>query len=222
MYHRFFLKNLVYAVAFSLLLLCIRVISLGSGLFLFLVWNFFLAAIPYAITCVLRFSVIRDSRLLFWLGFCIWLAFLPNAPYILTDLQHLTISTLQFIWFDVLLILSFAINGLLIGFASLRMMQELLLHRFSKKITNAIIHSALLLCGFGIYLGRIVRWNSWDVIQHPIDLLGDIATRILFPIAHIETWAFTMGFGGFLIICYQFTFVGITNDEYHRNKKLHN
>ncbi len=200
--HFVFIKGFAIATAFSLLLLLIRIISVESIFFTFLVWNLFLACIPYGVTLILRFRKIQDNRIIFWLGFIVWLAFLPNSPYILTDLQHIQLSTLNSIWFDVLLILSFAINGLIIGFASLRIMQELLRKTFSAKLTNSIIYGVLLLCGFGIYLGRILRWNSWDILTHPLDILGDIAKRILFPIQHIHTWVFTIGFGGFLIITY--------------------
>ncbi|MDY8138572.1 DUF1361 domain-containing protein [Aquimarina sp. 2201CG5-10] len=196
-----FIKGFVISVTFSILLLFTRIIKTDSGFFLFLVWNLFLACIPYAITMILSFRKINN--LLFWTGFIIWLAFLPNSPYILTDLQHIRLSTLQSVWFDVLLILSFAINGLIIGFVSLKMMQKLLVQRFSKTVTDLITYLILLLCGFGIYLGRILRWNSWDILQHPLDILADIAKRILFPIQHLNTWAFTIGFGGFLIITYR-------------------
>ncbi|MFD2564589.1 DUF1361 domain-containing protein [Aquimarina rubra] len=197
-----FIKGFSIAVTFSIILLFIRITKVESNFFLFLVWNLFLACVPYGITTILSFSKIHKNRFLFGVGFIFWLAFLPNAPYILTDLQHIRLSTLHSVWFDVLLILSFAINGLIVGFASLRTMQELLQKHFSRKTTYFITHLTLLLCGFGIYMGRILRWNSWDLLQNPMDILGDIFQRVIFPIEHINTWAFTIGFGGFLIITY--------------------
>ncbi|MBQ4822210.1 DUF1361 domain-containing protein [Aquimarina sp. MMG016] len=205
-----FIKGFAAALAFSFILLFIRIIKTDSIFFMFLVWNLFLACIPYGITFLL--SIKKVNKILFWLGFVIWLAFLPNSPYILTDLQHIRLSTLTSVWFDVLLILSFAINGLIIGFASLQLMQNLLRERFSIKITNFITYITLLLCGFGIYLGRVLRWNSWDILQDPIGILSDILKRILFPIEHLNTWAFTIGFGGFLIITYHLI-------QYHQEKK---
>ncbi|MHA7059985.1 DUF1361 domain-containing protein [Aquimarina sp. M1] len=197
-----FIKGFSLAVAFSILLLCIRIMKLESSFFLFLVWNLFLACIPYGITTLLSVKKIHQNQFLFGLGCICWLAFLPNAPYILTDLQHIRLSNSHAVWFDVLLILSFAINGLIIGFASLQTMQELLRKYFSQSITHFIIHLTLLSCGFGIYLGRILRWNSWDLLQNPMNILEDIFQRIISPTAHINTWAFTIGFGGFLIINY--------------------
>ncbi len=196
-----FIKGFTTAVAFSLLLLLIRIMKTDSTYYLFLVWNLFLACLPYAIALIL--SLRKTNHLVFWLAFIVWLVFLPNSPYILTDLQHIRLSTLQSVWFDVLLILSFAINGLIIGFASLWIMQKLLRDRFSKGITNFFINIILLLCGFGIYLGRVLRWNSWDILQNPMGILSDIFKRVLFPIEHINTWSFTIGFGGFLIITYR-------------------
>lgn len=199
------------SVGFSLLLLCIRIVKTDSMFFLFLVWNLFLAGIPYAIALLV--SIRKIHRLFFWPLFGVWLIFLPNSPYILTDLQHLRISKLSSIWFDVLLILSFAINGLIIGFASLQIMQKSLYQYCSKKITHSIIYITFLLCGFGIYLGRVLRWNSWDVLQDPLGITADIAKRVLFPIKHIDTWAFTFGFGVFLLITYQLTYTSLEHKK---------
>ncbi|WP_062053149.1 DUF1361 domain-containing protein [Aquimarina longa] len=196
-----FIKGFTISVLFSFILLIIRYLKTDSLFYLFLVWNLFLACIPYAI--VLLLSLQKTKWYIFWIGFCIWLAFLPNSPYILTDLQYIKLSTLQSVWFDVLLILSFAINGLIIGFASLWIMQTLLIEYFSKKITNYISYAILILCGFGIYLGRVLRWNSWDIIQNPVGIIADVTKRILFPSQYINTWAFTIGFGIFLIATYR-------------------
>lgn len=201
--HSSFIKRFIVSVSFSLVLLCIRIVKTDSGFFLFLVWNLFLACIPYFITLLL--SIKKHHSLFFWPLFFVWLIFLPNSPYILTDLQHIRISTLSLVWFDVLLILSFAINGLIIGFASLHMMQTSMYQYCSKKITRGFINISFILCGFGIYLGRVLRWNSWDILQNPIEIIGNIAKRIFFPIQHIDTWAFTLGFGIFLFITYQLT-----------------
>ena len=196
-----FIKKFIITVLFSCILLAIRVYKTDSTFYIFLVWNLFLACIPYAIALIL--SSQKTNSFIFWIGFACWLAFLPNSPYILTDLQHIKLSTLQSVWFDVLLILSFAINGLVAGFASLSILQTSLQKKFSKTTTNIIIHFILLLCGFGIYLGRVLRWNSWDILQDPTGLLSDIAKRLLFPSQHINTWAFTIGFGVFLIVIYR-------------------
>lgn len=202
----YFIKEHSIAIAFSLSLIIIRHLKTESFFYLFLVWNLFLACIPYFIAILLA-HLKKRNHFIFWSCFIIWLIFLPNSPYILTDFQHIRTSTLSSIWFDVLLILSFAINGLLIGFSSIRIMQLMIIEKFSKKISNRIVYTILLLCGFGIYLGRVLRWNSWDILNNPIDLLSDILKRVLFPIQYIDTWAFTLGFGVFLIITYQMLYI---------------
>lgn len=206
-----FIKKFSLAVCFSVLLLAIRIVKTDSIYFTFLVWNLFLACIPFAISVMLRLW--KAPKLIFWTIFCIWLLFLPNAPYIITDLQHLRRSTSHIVWFDALLVLSFACNGLVIGFVSLQMMQQELQRFLSKKRSQLFTWGILLLCGFGIYLGRVLRWNSWDILDHPLDLAGDIAKRILFPNQHQETWAFTLGFGVFLILLYQLLYQNVQHSK---------
>lgn len=153
-----FIKRFVISAAFSMLLLLIRIIKTDSVFFIFLVWNLFLASIPYAITLLL--SLKKFHPIIFWPLFGVWILFLPNSPYLLTDLQHLRISNLSSIWFDVLLLISFAFNGLIIGFTSLQMMQSLLFQYCSKKIANGMVYMSFILCGFGFiwaeYYDRIV------------------------------------------------------------------
>ncbi|WP_025742684.1 DUF1361 domain-containing protein [Aquimarina pacifica] len=199
-----FIKNFTASVIFSFTLFLMRAIKTDSIYYLFLFWNLFLACIPYAI--VLLISIRKMNPLLFWLGFLIWLVFLPNSPYILTDLQHIRLSPKHTVWFDVLIIMSVAVNGLTIGFVSLRMMQKLLQEKLTGKTINRITHLILLLCGFGIYLGRVLRWNSWDILYHPIGIISDVVKRFVFPIQYIETWMFTMAFGGFLILTYRYAY----------------
>ncbi len=96
----------------------VRIKITGSYFFLFLVWNLFLALIPFAIsTYLVSKPEISKVRLFLWAT--VWLLFLPNAPYIVTDLVHLKLHNPFWGWFDVLLLVSFAINGLLLYFLSL-------------------------------------------------------------------------------------------------------
>jgi uncharacterized membrane protein len=106
------------------------------------------------------------------------------------------------IWFDILLISSFSVSGMLLFFISLNDMFSLINERFSSKISWSIIISILFLSGFGIYLGRYLRWNSWEIIQKPILLFNDIFDRILHPQQHSKTWGITIGFGLFFLICF--------------------
>ena len=115
-----FIVGFTVSVSFSFLLLYCRILKTGSFFYSFLVWNLFLACIPYLITCILQLTKIRAT--IFWCSFIVWVLFLPNAPYLLTDFKHLKHHLSTVTWYDILLIASFALNGLLIGTKSFLMM----------------------------------------------------------------------------------------------------
>lgn len=167
-----------------------------TKVFLFLNWNLFLAFIPWLSSSVIFvFPWLQKQKLSLFILLSIWLLFFPNAPYILTDLFHLRLKTGAPIWFDLVLILSFAWTGLLFGFVSLMDIEKLLTERFKKWISLSVIGILLFMAGFGVYVGRFLRWNSWDIIQQPRGLLVDIADRFIHPFDHPRTWALTILLG---------------------------
>jgi uncharacterized membrane protein len=172
-----------------------------SFLYLFLVWNIFLAIIPYTITMYLNTkNNISKLKLGFW--FLVWLAFLPNAPYIVTDLIHIRIGNDNLLWLDVLVVLSFALSGLLLFYLSLLDMQKLISSKFKRIPVIPVTLSVLWLCGFGVYLGRFLRYNSWEIISQPQVLISDIFDIMISPIQNANAWLFTLGFGAFLCVGY--------------------
>ena len=183
----------------SIFLLIVRMKITHSFFFIFLIWNLFLAVIPYAITTYLK-SKKNLSKWHLTIWFCVWLLFLPNAPYIITDLLHLKISENPILWLDVLLVTSFAYNGLILFFLTMVDIKGLLQKHISKNKTNYVVYSILALTAFGIYLGRFLRYNSWDILQHPTALFKDIINMIIQPNQHLEVWLFTFTFGSFLAI----------------------
>ena len=193
---------LAASLSLSLLLVAGRVLMTGRGIFLFLVWNLFLAVIPFAISTMLGTArgPLR-ARLLVPVG-AAWLLFFPNAPYILTDLFHLERRTGVPLWYDLALILSCAWNGLMLAYASLADMQRLVQLRLGTGAGWAFATLALLLSSFGIYLGRYLRFNSWDVLANPLTLFFDIVNRILHPFSFPGTWGVTLVFGLFLLVGY--------------------
>ena len=175
-----------------------RAVWTGSPAYIFLNWNLFLAIIPWLIS-----SGIKNSRHASWLwvlALPAWVLFFPNAPYIITDLFHLRRH--PGMWFDLVLILSFAWTGLLAGLLSLRHIEESLVLRLGKTRAVLISSAFLFLCAFGIYLGRFERWNSWDILHHPFSLFTDIADRFIHPQNHPRTWGMTMLFGLMLNMMY--------------------
>ena len=193
---------LATSVALSVILVVSRVLMTGRLLFLFLIWNLFLALIPFAISTMLGIAKgpLR-ARLLVPVG-AAWLLFFPNAPYILTDLFHLERRAGVPFWYDLALILSCAWNGLMLAYASLADMQRLVQRRLGTGAGWAFATVALLLSSFGIYLGRYLRFNSWDVLANPLTLFYDIVNRILHPFSFPGTWGVTLVFGVFLLIGY--------------------
>jgi uncharacterized membrane protein len=190
---------LTVSMTLSIVLLMIRMKLNQSIFFMFLVWNLFLALIPFTITMYLSSKKnIPKWSLLLWFG--IWLLFLPNAPYIITDLLHLRMSDKYLMWLDVLVVSSFACNGMILFFLSLMDMESLLRSFTSVKIRFYLITFVLFLTAFGIYLGRFLRYNSWEILQHPYDLFTDILNIIIQPNQYVEAWIFSLFFGIFLSV----------------------
>jgi len=186
---------------FSFVILFLRASITKTFHYLFLVWNIFLAIIPYIITMYLSDTKTIKKISLFF-AFLAWLAFLPNAPYIITDLFHLSQSTFQNIWIDTLVISTFAITGMLLFYFSLFQMKNLLLAFFSRKKAEAIIITTIFLSAFGVYIGRFLRYNSWEILSDPIKLFSDIFNIIIHPIENKDVWLFTFSFGLFLLFGY--------------------
>lgn len=189
------LKVIVFYSFISIFFLIARFVYSFSLSYSFLVWNLFLAWIPYWISLKLlkqnsaKANIIINSFLLI-----LWLLFYPNAPYILTDLFHLKPKQNVPLWFDLILILSFAWNGLFLGFKSLINIKEFLKRKFSEKLSNFAVVFALFLSSFGIYLGRYLRWNSWDILLNPFSLIEDIFQVIFHPFSNPRAVGFTLLF----------------------------
>lgn len=198
---------MAFSSAMAAVLLFYRIEKTSSMFFAFLAWNLFLAWIPYIVSFVLK-----KSNNIPWWGktgaFITWLLFFPNAPYILTDLLHLQQRAGIPLWFDLLLILAFAWSGLMLGLASL-----LNVHLFLKKLLGEmrawmIVILLLFLCGFGTYLGRFLRWNSWDAFTDPVHILKTSFGILANPLHEPHAIGFTLIFSGLLVVSY-FFFVGM-------------
>lgn len=191
---------ILMAGGFCLALLAARIHFSGRPSFYFLSWNLLLALLPLVFAAVALLLHGLGRRILARMALLPWLLFLPNAPYILTDLMHLKLRAPIPLWYDLLMLLSFALTGLLFGYLSMVCAERILLSTFKRRIVLLMHGAVLLLCGFGIYLGRILRWNSWDIMTRPVSLFRTIADRVLDPLAHPTTWLITLGMGGLLII----------------------
>ena len=195
---------LLLSSALSVALLVARMIYAGKFTYLFLVWNLWLAWIPLG--CALLVWTLRRTgmrgKMLLGVAWLTWLVFFPNAPYIITDLMHLRHFPPVPIWYDVVLVFSFAWNGLIVGFVSLWIMQHVAHAWFGRWAGWSLVGVTLVAASFGVYVGRFLRWNSWDILLNPDQLLRDLAPSLLDPLAHPRTLAVTALFAVFLMMAY--------------------
>lgn len=199
----------------SLAIFAARVQKTDSFHYLFLVWNLFLAWIPLGMAWLASSArnLPRPLKMISILACSIlWLAFLPNAPYIMTDFQHLAKwDRASPLWYDVLMLAWFAWNGLFLGVISLFMMQKMVASLFNRLTGWIFVIIVSGLSSFGIYLGRFLRWNSWDILQNPSSLASDVFERIVTPQSDTRALAFTFMFSLFFLFVYltMITFGGL-------------
>ena len=170
----------------------------------FLVFNLFLAWIPYWLSLAalhLDRSRSRDRALIVivWLT---WLAMFPNAPYIITDFIHLRHTPPLTWWFDLGLVMTYALAGCFCGIVSLRIMHDILRPRIGAAGGWVFVTTVATLAGFGVYIGRFLRWNSWDILARPHRLFPQLAERILNPLDHPRTIGVTLMFGALMLVMY--------------------
>jgi uncharacterized membrane protein len=158
----------------------------------FLVWNLFLAWLPLGFA-VAAHAVRSRSRLLCLALLAIWLLFLPNAPYILTDVVHALRG--QHYWYDLAMILTFAMAGVSAGVASMRVVHRTLTTLIGPLLAAAAVAASAMLSGVGIYLGRVLRWNSWDVVVRPDIVWPKLFSAALSPWDNRHAVAFAILFG---------------------------
>lgn len=148
-----------------------RVFYSGAWTFGFLLWNAFLALVPWGLARLVERASARRQRATTAALLGAWLLFLPNAPYLVTDLLHLRARPPVPHWYDVLLLGTAALLGLLAGAFSLVRVQRVLRRHRGGRVARLVVLAAITLSGFGIYLGRFERFNSWDLILHPWTVL---------------------------------------------------
>jgi len=206
--HRFLMRHAFYALVLSSTLavgiLAGRVLRAHQGAYIFMVWNLFLAWVPYGWSlwaASLQQRYPRDWWRLLLPG-ALWLLFFPNAPYIITDFVHLYERPPVPLWYDIGLLAAFAWSGCFLAVVSLQTMQRLVRQHCGALISWLFVGASIGLSGLGIYLGRFERWNSWDLLLSPHDVLADALRPILFPLSHIRPLGASAMFATILMACY--------------------
>jgi uncharacterized membrane protein len=153
----------------------------------FLLWNLFLGFVPFLFALLINIFHTNLKKPLIIAGVLLWLLFYPNAPYMITDFIHVHSSS-SYVVYDALLIFSFSMLSLFFGFYSIKLIEKTLYTYFNTKLVNIITIIALLLSSFGIYLGRILRLNSWDIFTHFIQTMQEILNHLFPPTKNPVTY----------------------------------
>jgi len=196
-------KVLILCFIFSELMVTARLIISREIFFVFMGWNLFLGFVPYYISKKLETKPgWIENRWKFLAVFISWLLFIPNSFYIITDLFHLHQSDAMPRWFDLTLIFSFAWNGLMLGILSVRQMEKIVLNCYRLRYEFIFLFPVMWLIGLGVYICRYMRFNSWDLIANPFNLLSDIGYMFIHPFRNFSEWAMVGCFSVFITIMY--------------------
>lgn len=188
---------LIISSLIAITMLLLRVKLTHSIYLLFLLWNLFLAAIPYSLSTIIKTDFrLRRSNLKNLGIIIIWLLFIPNTFYLITDFVHLNPSNLYRYIFDFALLSSFTIAGFYFGILSINTIYKQIQFFYSNTISKIFLISISYLCAFGIYIGRVLRFNSWDIICNPFSLIKSILDSIFL----LETVVFSIELGTLILV----------------------
>lgn len=193
------LMALLLSAVFSLLLMVIRIIITGNITYIFLAWNLILAFVPLLMAGLFKKLLPKAKKRLVKLTllvvFAVWLLFFPNAPYIVTDLVHLNATYHHKFWYDLILIYLFAFSGISAGMFSLYWVHQGVQKLLGKAIGWILVIGTSFLAGYGVYLGRILRWNSWDLLMHPFYIIYESIHQLNDHTAQVITLSFALLMG---------------------------
>jgi uncharacterized membrane protein len=156
----------------------------------YMVWNLLLAWLPLLFVWLLV-RMMKRKPWSSWEGIglsVLWLGFLPNSFYMVSDYIHLQDVPTVDVLYDAVMFTSFICTSLILGYMSLYLFHVELRKRLSAWSSMWFIAGVLLLCSFAIYLGRDLRWNTWDLFVNPAGILFDVSDRFINPRAHPQTF----------------------------------
>jgi uncharacterized membrane protein len=213
-----FIVSVASLCALAAVLLSVRIIQSDSSRYIFLYWNLALAILApliafFLVYRVRRFGWLHPIQLLLTL---VWLLFLPNSFYIISDFIHLRETYEAPLLYDIALFMSFVMSGLILGMVSVYVVHLELQKKIRIRYAWLCITAIFLLSSFAIYLGRFSRWNTWDILLAPAGLLFDVSDRVVNPAAHKETYVSTLSMFLLLLAVYWVLWEG---GEYLRASK---
>jgi len=221
-------KIAIFALMTSASLICVllvaaRIAYSDSVRYTNLVWNLILAWIPFVLAYLAHALSWKKMLLYFVLPITafLWLIFFPNAPYILTDLQHLVKETSSApLWYDVIVLIWFSWTGLLLGLVSLYLMHDIVQRKFGRWFGWTFVFTVSGMSSFGVYLGRFVRFNSWDLLDDPTEIVVTILGLAIDP--SLRLIAFTILFAVFYLFVYLtlYSFAHLLQEQSMQSKEI--
>ncbi len=197
-------RNLFWNVVVAILFVAFRIWYTTSNAYSMLLWNLFLALIPYGVSQWLQLRpALASNKTLFVFFFAVWLAFVPNTFYLATDMYHLGEVSGISLWYDLIMLILFAWIGIYVGFVSMLQMESLTICYWGQFWKRAFMPIMIVLNAIGIYLGRVLRFNSWDVIHEPMQLVGALVDLFNHPLQHKSAWVLIAGFSVFIGLVYK-------------------
>ena len=189
---------LAAASAACLGLLVANMLYGGNTTYAFLAWNLFLAAVPLGLALAIEKAVALELRALVPVLAVLWVLFLPNSPYIVTDFVHVGTDAPVPVWFDLVLFSAFAATGLLLGLTSIHLLRRIARQRVGPVASRVTIVAVFAASSFGIFLGRFEQLNSWDLLARPLT----VARTAFLQGSLAREAAFTLAFTCFLLVAY--------------------
>jgi uncharacterized membrane protein len=227
-FHQALARYGCYPLMLSSMLACatlvVRVVFSQTVGYAHMVWNLFLAWIPFVCSILMAWQARRAPRQ-WWrvlpLG-AVWLLFLPNAPYLVTDIGHIRHIDSFSLWYDTVLVAAFAWTGCFLAAASLHIVHGIVRESVGAAGGWLVVGATAMLSGLGVYLGRFRRWNSWDVLTHPAGIVRDIVGTVADPRQLVVVVATTCLFAALTLVCYvMFCFIAYSSPVPHTYPSTH-
>src|ERR1044071_7745274 len=198
------------ACGICIMLVAARVAYSDTGRHTGLIWNLFLAWIPFMLAYFAHAVSWRRATLYLIIPLIafLWLIFFPNAPYMLTDLQDLARRASDApLWYDVIIVVWASWTGMLLGVISLYLMQDIIIRSFGRLAGWIFVFVISGLSSFGIYIGRFVRLNSWDILQNPAETAQEILGIVIDPSRRLAAFTslYTFFFLFVFLLLYSFS-----------------
>ena len=191
----------------------------------FMAWNLFLAIIPCALSFIL-FAKRSPKRLpvnpIWWFGLVTFILFLPNAPYIITDIIHFVddvrspnVSDNGIIFILIPQYIAFILFGFQCYVTSIMKFIKYLGWLKIIKNTTWLEISLNFICAFGVYLGRFNRLNSWELFTNPLNIIHNTIYNFANPNFLFGTILFFITFTG---LYYIFKWINVSLVFYWQNR----